>query len=344
MTITIRLAHPENDRAHIISLLRRYLGPAHDARFDWLYRENPFGPARVWIAWRASGEAVGTAALFPRRMYIGEKEETGCVMGDFCVSEENRTLGPALQLQRACMAEINSGSWAFAYDLPSRKMMAVYSRLAVGPWGKYIRFAKLLRVDEKVSDIVGQGTVSRVLSAGTNVLLTAIDSRQRIPPGTELEFHRGPYGDEFSELAQRVRTTYGNCTVRSADYLNWRYLAHPFRSYEMVTARYEGTLCGYVVFSQFDTHAVVADLLAVPERSVIEALLRELASQLRPRGVTTVNCACLNSSALVPMLRRAGFREREASPVLLWQPRHAGPDLPSVESQNWLLLEGDRES
>src|SRR5271165_6812164 len=113
----VREADLIDDRPVLTALATRYLSPeADDKRFRLLYRESPFGSARAWIACDKHDEAIGMAALFPRHMYCDGMVIPGCVLGDFCVSPEHRSLGPALKLQRACLQSAQSRDLKLAYD------------------------------------------------------------------------------------------------------------------------------------------------------------------------------------------------------------------------------------
>jgi hypothetical protein len=344
MAIVVQPADLEADRDLIIVLLSRHLGMhCNGRRFDWLYRDNPAGPARVWIALGTHDKAMGVAAAFPRSMYVEEKEEIGCILGDFCLDEAARSLGPALRLQRACVAEIGSGKRPVGYDLPSRRMLAVYQRMGVEPRGRFVRFAKLLRADEKISSVLGDGMLTRVGSAGANQLLGALHGWRTNLHGFEVSQQAGLCGDDFCALARRVGNRYGTCAVRSAQYLNWRYFAHPYRRYEMITARRNGELRGYGVFHRTDRHAAIADLLAIDE-PVAEVLLRQMVEHMQCRGVCTVSCSALVSSRLSQILRRDGFRARETTPVILYESGQSEHGAISVDDNRWFLLDGDRES
>src|SRR5688500_13696162 len=78
-------------------------------RFDWLYRRNPAGPARVWLLCTPTGEAVGGLSVFPRRFWAGGRHLSGAIVGDMIVLPAHRTLGPALMLQRAVQARLEAG-------------------------------------------------------------------------------------------------------------------------------------------------------------------------------------------------------------------------------------------
>ena len=99
MAVAVREANLIDDRPVLTSLAQSYLAPsADDSRFQWLYRENPFGPARAWIAQGKDHKAIGMAAIFPRRIFCDGAVVPGGVLGDMCVSPERAwAVGPTLR-------------------------------------------------------------------------------------------------------------------------------------------------------------------------------------------------------------------------------------------------------
>ena len=68
--LTIRQVDPAAERERIMSVLAGSLpAAALWDRFDWLYLENPEGPALVWLA-EQDGVALGTSAAHRRRMRV----------------------------------------------------------------------------------------------------------------------------------------------------------------------------------------------------------------------------------------------------------------------------------
>src|SRR5262245_53715570 len=123
MDLAIRDVQLENDRDELIQFFRENLTKdSNRARFDWLYLQNPYGKARAWLSMDPDGRTVGAAAAFPRTVWIAGMQRRAWVLGDFCISNRSRSLGPALQLQRACIGSLDNDLW---YDFPSRSMMAV---------------------------------------------------------------------------------------------------------------------------------------------------------------------------------------------------------------------------
>jgi hypothetical protein len=343
-SVVVRAGDMGSDRRLAIETFVRYLNPRYDeARFDWVYRQNPHGRGRLWVATDHGGRTVvGIAAAFPRRMCVAGRDEVAWVLGDFCVSDAYRSVGPALALQRACLAEVTTGGVRFCYDFPSSGMMAVYRRLGVRPLGQMVRLNRPLRVDSHLRKLVRSAALTRGLGAITGAMLAFHHRRRGGASGLEVALHDGAFGAEFTELYRRY-TGHGTVMVeRSAEYLNWRYRANPVHRHEVMTARRDGHLVGYAVFRQEETTAVLVDLFAVDGPAAIIDLAHSVAALARRRGLDALSVSLLGSSPWVQCLRAAGFTERETSPVVVY----AVPEAASKvgDERAWLLLHGDRDS
>jgi hypothetical protein len=344
MNIAIRLADLEADKERLVETLSQSLNPRADcARFDWLYRNNPYGQARVWVAIdTAKDTVVGMASAFPRRVYVGGREELGWVLGDFCINDQYRSLGPALQLQRACLEDVEAGRVAFCYDFPNASMMAIYKRLRINTFGQVLRLAKPLRVDRKIRETINTPVVTRGLGAIGNLWL-ALGARQpKENSMLTISLHNGECGEEFSALAREISGQDRICVQHSAAYLNWRYLANTYCCHEVLTARLHGVLLAYAVFAHVGEDALLVDLCGVEDPAVISTLIRRAVGLLRERGVITVSTPMLESHPWVPLLQHLGFRAREAKPMIMYaSPRFMRS---RFERMKWLFMHGDRDS
>ena len=171
--VRIREADLQSDKQVIIDTVLRFLTPLSDySRFGWLYENNVHGKARVWFAHNADdGTVIGMASAFPRCIYIEGHEEMAWVLGDFCIADQYRSLGPALALQRACLAAVDAESCGVLLRFPQHGMMAVYKRLRINPSRKLVRMAKPLRVDRKIGVVIKNPVLSGALSNAGNLLL-----------------------------------------------------------------------------------------------------------------------------------------------------------------------------
>ena len=345
MPITTVDADLTRDRELLIDTLGRFLTPLSDGRrFDWLYKHNPEGIARTWLAMDTeTGRVVGTAAAFPRRCYSGQSEISAWVFGDFCFDSQYRSLGPALHLQRACLRGLESDSGAFFYDFPSAGMLAVYKRLGFDATLTMVRLAKLLRVDRKVRQVINIPAAERVVSAVGNTLLRFVSANTARDESVELHHHQGLCGEEFTILADEQRGRTGMCIQRSAEYLNWRYVNNPLTHYGFVTARRHGTLKGYAVWTETGKDAFVVDLFGEHDAAVVRGLLGAVVSYLIERGVMTLSAWLNNSHPWLSWYSEMGFRERDSIPMVCIPGPVIGNSV-DVRSAKWFLMQGDRDS
>jgi hypothetical protein len=341
----VRDAEIEKERVSLTAFLMRYLSPdATDARYEWLYCKNPKGMARAWVACDSeSQKIIGVASAFPRLFYRSGKEALGYVLGDFCIDPNHRTLGPALALQRICLETLLGGEADFAYDFPSKAMLAVYHRLHIEPQEQTIRFAKPLRANRRVEARLQIRVVARGLAALANTGLQILDMGLRRTGGSAIQLETSPCGEEFTQAALKWSLNMGVCVARTAAYLNWRYREHPQRRYEMLTARQCGRLCGYLVYHRDGENSAIDDLIgendAVRRDLVIEAI-----SIARKQRAQTLSAPWLSTHPGRQLLESCGFRPRESSPVVLMTSVQTAQRTADKATPSWYLTDGDRES
>jgi hypothetical protein len=347
LSIEVREADLVSDRDALIEFLRQYLNPLSDQRrFDWLYLGNPWGVARAWLATEsASREIVGMAAAFPRRFSVNRQTQHGWVLGDFCIHPARRSLGPALQIQRACLDGLGLGleHGAIAYDFPSQGMLAIYRRLHTKPSLQITRLAKLLRAERYIGDRVGATVAARPLVTVANSLLRFRD-RVVGKSGSYAIQKESKFSAEFTLLAGQAFQDTAIYVERQAEYLNWRYFDNPLRRHELLTARRNGQLAGYLVWSQNGEDAVIMDLLAAEATDVLPELLTEAFELLRRSNAAILSAPVSRSHPHYAILSRAGFHPRETCDVVTFGTTKSHDRSVTNWNDSWSLSDGDRDS
>lgn len=339
MAVHLREANLAQDEAALVAMAQTYLGITDQRRFHWLYRDAPFGPARVWLAFDGSSETpFGMAGLFPRVGFIAGEQVRGGVLGDFCIGERYRSLGPAIKLQRACLSAIQSGEFGFAYDFPSSTMLGIYRYMGVVPTDSSIRMVKPLQADEKVRDLVRMRAVGNALAKAADFALALRDRGIPRNDGMDYQLDEQPCSSEYLRLAERTASSLGNCILRSPEYLNWRYRQHPSRRYEFLTCHRDEELVAYCIFLCEEQHLQIVDLFGSAEEVVLNGMLKRLARLARSRGKSAVSISVVKSDARMRTLRRMGFYRRDSAPVIGLGAKLDG------DARKLILMHGDRES
>lgn len=96
--------------------------------------------------------------------------------------------------------------------------------------------------------------------------------------------------------------------VRTAAYLNWRYLDGRLGWFTALIAEEEGELLGYAVFRLVGTRAHLADILVLPgRREVLRALIERAVGLAGRHGASAVECTMMLHHPYTPELKAAGF-------------------------------------
>lgn len=348
MTGTVRAADYASDSQELVEVLQKNLPHLpHGLLFDWLYLRNPEGQARTWVALDpGSQRIIGVAAAFPRLIYCNGAEARGYVLGDFCIDAGHRSLGLAVTLQRTCLEGLAAEGARFAFDFPSLNMLAVYKRLRIEANATLIRYAKPIRADRTIARKAPVRALARGIGAVANAGLRLRDARLRRNGEWTFAVEPGPWGEEFTRAAREWSRNSGISVARTAKYLNWRFGGHPKQTYELMTARRDGGLCGYVIYrsvgSSQGEDCTIDDLVAADD-GVRQALLMETVAVVRRRGIHTLSVPWLSSHPGTQLLEKCGFWPRESSSVVLLELGGGeGPIEPAKGS--WYLGSGDWES
>jgi hypothetical protein len=344
MAISVRQVDLRQDRDKLVTFLHQNLTVRSNAsRFNWLYLENPSGLARGWMALNEASEIVGVGAAFPRLVWIDRKPRRGWVLGDLCIAPESRSLGPALLLQRICLKSLEIEGNPAWFDFPSGPMMAIYRRLGILAAANHVRYVKIFRVDKIVERFIPATSVARGISRIGNLALKSQRAMYRPPRGVEVSEHEGMFREEFSALDRATANLHTIRGLRTAEYLNWRYLRNPFNQYRVIAARRGGRLLGYAVLEMTGRHWILTDIDAIEEASTIPSLLAYLDQVAETSNIDSISTPIMERAPLIQYLRRAGFYPREVTPIVA---RVGGLQTPpsAPNGQNWFLMHGDRES
>lgn len=339
MPLATRRVDLEADRAEVLGLLARNLPDLwHAARFDWLYLQNPGGRAFSWLVFdTGSPRALGVASLFPRFVWVGTRLVLAGQVGDFAVEASHRTLGPALMLQRATFEPVDEGQLVFCYDCPPHEQgMATFRRLGMGSTCSVRRFARPVRVDRQIARLVPLPALRRPLALVANRLLRLWHARPRSLSGLEVGPHDGMFGEEFSDLDQRLIVAGALRGRRHADDLNWRYRRDPLHRYRAFSARKNGQLLGYAVVLVDHDVGHLVDLFGVASPAVRLALLEIACQDLARASVHAIQAVVTDGNPAQDMLRRGHFRYRSpAGNVIAYRGRHLAASADVVGQARW---------
>jgi len=282
-------------------------------RRAWAFDRNPARVEGVPSAWVAEqgGEIVGTYGMLPSRVYI-DGVATPAICGvDFCVDSRLRGRGLGRRLTAAMV------------ETPGSKFRFITSPTA----------ATTALMKERGAGVVDGAAEGALFACPAPFELGARATGLDVLPLAR-------FGSECDELAARLAPHHRFVTVRSAAYLQWRYLGDPFITHAPIGAfATDGTLRGIAVLtlSPTEPQGYIAELAVEPaDTDAARALLSGIAAMANERGLEAL-FAFERRKSLQPVLGECGFSPVPAGapePVLLLLDGTAAPT-------EWYLSPGD---
>jgi hypothetical protein len=319
-----------------------------EAKYLWMYKQNPFGPAIGWLVRDSNGRAVGSVALFPRRMRVNGEHRSAAVVGDFVITKEHRTLGPALMLQRAVVEGKAKHKFDFIYGVPNRQAEAVLQRAGYRLVGATIRMTRPFRSHYYLRRKISSSIIVNTLSGAVDPILhwTAKEVRQGRSKGFCLE-ELSDFDERFDDFWTRISYPQAIAGERNSAYLRWRYLHCPHKKYQIHALTDSSTqqILGYLTSYAAREGVFIAELGAVERPGVMDCLLSEFLRLQRQQKADSVSISYFGSKRLVEKLRKYGFsiRGTEANLFVLAGPDARGADK-LLDPYNWSLFEGDTDT
>ncbi len=316
-------------------LARKLVGVRDVDYWNWKHEQNPCGRSLMLMA-RADGRLVGIRAFMRWDMRCDGDVIHAAKPVDSVTHPDYQRRGIFSQLTReACELAAREGV-AFLFNTPNQNSKPGYLKLG---W-------------HEVGELAMQAKIMRPLSAVSNALRWKLPGRE-LPP-REAYFAAQPQaastvlaGEAVADLLKEHAAAAGQLeTLRSPEFLQWRYGAHPHLDYFAETVEGEGRLDGVLVYRTNLRHGLreimITDLIVRPvrEAATVDRLLRQL--QANTRGdywIVQMNRGARHFSALRAWRFRAVPKKRISLVARALRPG----GLPVQQLDRWSLCFGDLE-
>lgn len=318
--------------------------PNLDARrVEWSYRGNPSGPAKVFVLRDTQRDGVvGSLTIFPKIYSWRGVDILGGITGDFSVRKEQRTLGPALNLQNAAVGSEEYG------------VLLGFANACAAPVQRRSGFVPLCRFDRFYLVLRSQRILKRRFPGKLFWMASPfLDLFQRVSRGgRRLAGRRRKRFKMVDELDARVdilwsemRKHFDLVGRRDEAHLRWRYEESPYKRYAFYGSEDLETteLLGLLAYRVDDSKiAWIDDFVFADPDVFFGSVLPAFVDWADQAGLDAVSLMLARNGELAKGLLRAGFRRQEMGGTLLW--RHT--EGLHVDTERWsvCITGGDDDS
>jgi len=316
------------------------------AVYDWLYRQNPTGLARVWLQYeRGSDELLKVGASFPWPIWRNREALTGSVGGDAATRPAWQRKG----LNHIRRPVRNSHPW---YDHlcgisgPNANSRAVAKTLGRSDHvlGRLRGGISLLRASPVLQKVGLPEALASRLGAASDAFFSAWRGRagtgRPTSAGRVEEVRR--FSVDFDEVTLRHMSWPKFWSPHNADFLNWRYLDHPGESYVGLVLLEDDRPEAYAVMRLDGQGAHLAELVADTASNEHATTLLDRATKIAlEAGCSYLNFFATPSFRHWGTLRRAGFIPYRSQNFFEVACPRFEPEI--LKMKNWQAGPGDRD-
>jgi hypothetical protein len=320
MSYSIIKVDPIVHKDTITEICSNNLSHLSKSRFEWKYIKNPFGVSDVWLILnRQNNKSVGSLAVFPREVSVNGVLVRGGFLGDYSLNKEDRTLGPALSLQKHVITSVEELEYNFIYTIPNDKSRLVLRRSGYHPIGHVVWLTRPVKTFKYLHERFKNRVLAKVASAILDLMLKgkSLLSYKRAIYSCNLESIK-KFDQRFDELWSIARSEYPIIENRSSEYLNWRYALSPFKEYKTlaVTAKKQNKVLGYVVTHRVDNRLFIVDILHIGPERHLHILLASLISTLEA-NIEAISLVYFGNEQVVRIMRKNNFFVTNERPVFM---------------------------
>jgi GNAT superfamily N-acetyltransferase len=313
----------DEDRSSLLDLLRSaYDGWHSEEYWDWKFKRNPNGHPIIWVAEDAD-KIVGCYILNPVRITIGRISVLGAQSVDAAVDVAYRGRGIFKKLAVNAVKQASREGIAITYAFPNE--IAYEGQIRIGYHPAFIvpKMYSILNLTQLVESEYGRSC----LRMGSKVLRLRERSTQIRVHTTSEEKPTikkiSNFDSRFEVFWRRICEQNSSILIeRNLDYLRWRYLGNPEKTYSVYVCEENNDIVGYSVVSiersiseQKYLNAKlsvgnIVDLLTLPNKNHVSLhLIAHMLDCFERNEVDIMSCWMFRNHPYHTILRRFGFSE-----------------------------------
>ncbi len=349
-------AYTEGDEEKIFDLTRaafpeREFDLKHWLKLQrWMYKENPAGAAKIWLA-EHDGRIVGHSAAMLVAIKVGTEVITGFQSTDTMTHPDYQGQGIYQTLAKQVYVELEREGIYVGYRFPNKfshpiavKKLSWFDVAMMRNMFKVLNWGNALKARTSSKFLLKLGAI-----AGS-ILQGVFYRTERAPIVENLVISQiFSFDERINRFWNRISNQYKMMVVRDRDYLNWRYIDTPDTKYLIYIAEMAGEIYGFIVLrSRLEGGvkvSVICDLLA-QSQNVAHCLVAKAIERCQEEKTDIIYCSFVADKPYVTALRRNGFMFTPLIRDRYFCAYSSSPYISKkllMERQNWFVQTGDSD-
>lgn len=340
----------EKDLQEILSLRKEVFGGTEEDKLDprfwrWEFTECPEGKAYIYIV-EDGDKIVGHFADLPRRFSAHGKIVRGTLSVDLMVAPDYRRKGLFGKMGKYGIDKVKREQGLFLTAYPIREE-TINGFKKIG-WKEVVKLPVLvypLKFTGIVNRYLHTAPLSLLIGGMTRFFYSLLYSTRKKRAFANVEIEEvAQLDDAFDRFLDKTFSLYPIMGIRDRDYMTWRYLRHPTRTYTIYRAMEKGEMKGFIILRKVDLlefHSVViVDLLALDEE-VLMALVEKGIVHSQKEGVDLLGFMVPKLHPYYQLLKRNGFLPSPKTFLFMIYSHEEDEEL--LDPKEWYVNWGDTD-
>ncbi|MCP3178148.1 GNAT family N-acetyltransferase [Desulfuromonas sp. KJ2020] len=348
MPYSIVNADLKEDQDLIVSLWKRNFEGSPNGRFEWIYKNNPYGqPITFLLREENDGSIIGSYSLFPRTIWINGEYYTGYICGDLVVDTQHRTLGPAMTLIKAALKKSEEEDLVL-FGFPNNLSGPVLLLCGFKEIGPRTQLTKVIKSEYLISRHIKQKYVSKILSYPVDMYLSFKYCDMFNNKKNKYKFEvLDSFDSRFDELNDNVLPQCSLKGVVSSQYLSWRFENSPYGKslIFVMTEKESNKIIGFIVFCENKKKISILDL-AIKNNSMEEfrLMISRFSKELKSKKYESISYQYAGDNNFLNILKKNGFSIRSQElKTILYLPNSKKDKIDEIKKGHWYLTAADND-
>lgn len=340
----------EKDQKGILSLRKTVFAEMEKDKLDprfwkWEFSDCPEGKGLIYLV-EDGNKIIGHFADLPRRFSIYGKIVHGTLSVDLMVSPDFRRRGIFEAMGRYAVERTKKEGFYFTSAFPIRKE-TIQGFKKIG-WKEIVKLPVLV-YPIKFSGIVNRylriHSLSLLIGGVAGVFHTLLLAWRKKRIATNILIEKVvQLDDTFNCFLERTSSLYEVVGMRDRDYMSWRYLRHPTRTYTIYRAMDKGEMKGFIILRTVDLlgfrTAVIVDFMTFDE-DAFASLVDTGTAYGREEGVDLLGIMLSPLHPYYSVLKRYGFLRSPKTFRFMIYP--LSEDRHLLDPKAWFVTWGDTD-
>ena len=298
----------EDEKTEILDLAMKAFGKCEIANpnyFDWQYKQNPEGDTVIITVKDPDKNniIIGVNAFLPMNFILNQKQVKCFLSCNSIVHPDYRKKGIFTQLISKIPEIFSTKQFSSIYGIPNLNSSKIFSK------NQFLEVSKLPLLIKPLN-------LSSYFKPPLSKIIKPFDIfwKPKHSMESDIQILDKQFTSEFDDIIKKSLNRFPIFHFKNKEFLQWRYMNHPTRNYQVLTLRNNSKLIGYIISREMNIFSkklgIIVDFVIDPnyeQRKIFQKLIKSTLINFWNNNVSIAIATSKIGTLENEILRKSGF-------------------------------------